>query len=77
MITNAAEARAGEGFIADAGMRVCGEDDIGTFGNGLTRHEARIFQYVQRYAGGACGLCQAVIFRWRNDAGELDAFFFA
>ena len=45
---DAAEARARQRLVADARMGVGSDDQLGAFGNGLTRHDLRIGQHVQR-----------------------------
>jgi len=56
---------------------VRGQDQVGAFGNRLFRHEARIFEDVQRHPGCLRGHGQPVIDGGRGYAGKFDTFFFA
>ena len=76
MIADAAQARTRERVVADARMRVRGDDQVGVFGDRAAfGHEPGIFDHVHGEAGLTARHGQTIIGGRRHDAGNLDAVF--
>ena len=77
VITDAAQASPRQRLVADARVRVRGDDEVGAFRNGVPRHDFGVVEHMQRHPRRNGRQCQPVIGRRGDDAGELNAFFFA
>ena len=72
VVADTAEARARERLVADPGMGVRGDDELGAFGNRVARDDLLVDQHVNRHARGLRRDREPVVQGGDDDRRELD-----
>ena len=72
VIADAAQPRACKGLVADARMRVRGDDQVGSVRYRDSRNDLRILEHVHRYAGCLPRQRETVIGGGRHYLGDVD-----